>query len=197
MGGDGGVIASNRRYMRSAGTAEASETNHDPTVQRQEVQRALTTCALTQQALGSDKAVCCCALGRLYLKEAAVEALLRKKQGKADELGDHIRGLKDLHDVRFHLYEQTQQPTCPVTRQQLDGQLPVYALLPGKQDQTNVLSEKALKILGDSLADEWGPVRHKIRLAPPPEILASIEADLQRKRDKKAKKRKHAETQQT
>jgi len=78
MGGDGGVIASNRRYMRGAGTADATgdsarggNESIDPAVAEVEARRAMVTCALSGRPLQfGERTVVTCPYGRLYHKEA-------------------------------------------------------------------------------------------------------------------------------
>ena len=225
MGGDGGVIASNRKYMRGAGTADhTGDSSRSSRGEKQVSDRAdalerMTTCALTKAPLQFGKqAIVVCPFGRLYHKEAAVEALLRRKQSQdssvdnnmvnksgIDELGAHIRGLKDLHDARFSIIEKTDQegalqlPSCPVTGQEFNGQQPVFLLTPGNPEMVNVLSQRAFKEMGkDALQTEYGPFKDRIRLAPPASemeaIMAAWETKLSAKKSssksKKEKKRK-------
>ena len=147
-----------------------------------------------------------CPYGRLYNKEAAVEALLRRKQGKGDgakrdELGEHVRGLKDLHAVRFHLVETEQGdggkhrrlvPTCPVRGTELNGHITAVVLVPGRSGAVNVVSERALQEMPAVVEDDHGPVEQKIRLAPPATVLDEIKRALAKRRaeEKSAKKKK-------
>lgn len=218
MGGDGGVIASNRKYMRGAGTADHTADSSRSRGEKQVSDRAdalerMTTCALTKAPLQFGKqAIVVCPYGRLYHKEAAVEALLRRKQSQdssiddtnsngGDELGAHIRGLKDLHDARFSLVEKSgnegtpRLPSCPVTGQEFNGQQPVFLLTPGNPEMTNVLSQRAFKEMGkEALQTEYGPFKDKIRLAPPAmemdEIIKAVEAKRSAKSSSKSKKEK-------
>jgi hypothetical protein len=53
---------------------------------------------------GADIVVC--PYGKLYKREEALEALLRRSQqinNNNDALGSHVRGMKDLHPVRFYV----------------------------------------------------------------------------------------------
>jgi hypothetical protein len=209
MGGDGGVIASNRRYMRGAGTADtvgdgtaAKSTSHDPAVVAEELARDMTTCALTGQALNYTETIVACTYGRLYMKEAAVEALLKRKSGsKEDFLGRHIKGLKDLYDARFHTrtgVDGTLIPICPVTEKELNGKIPAFLVLPGTPGKINVVSERVL-LDTEGLLNEYGPVTRKIRLAPPKAVLDKLkeelaQEDLKKKDEKQKKKRKHVES---
>lgn len=199
MGGDGGVIASNRRYMRGAGTADhtADSTRSRGEKQvsdREDALERMRTCALTKAPLQfGEQAIVVCPYGRLYHKEAAVEALLRRKQS-SDELGSHIRGLKDLHEARFHLTKKangSQIPSCPVTGQEFNGRHPVILLVPGKKETANVVSQRAFKEMGrEALETEYGPFQDEIRLAPPASELGEIMEVLEAKRKKKEKSKK-------
>lgn len=211
MGGDGGVIASNRRYLRGAGKADhtadaASSKNNE---QESAVER-MRTCHLTKAPLNfsSPKQIVACPYGRLYSKEAAVEALLRRtqqQQEKGDELGSHIRGLKDLIPVRFHM--EGEKPTCPVTGVELNGKHPAF-LIP-KSKGLNVLSERALKEMGmEALQADYGPFEKSdmIRLAPPESIMEEIKEAVAKKQElekankkskKQGKKRKKHDAKST
>ena len=213
MGGDGGVIASNRKYMRGAGTADHTADSSRSRGEKQVSDRAdalerITTCALTKAPLQFGKqAIVVCPYGRLYHKEAAVEALLRRKQHQADssgndssgdELGAHIRGLKDLYEARFSLVEKNakggsaiQLPSCPVTGQEFNGQQPVFLLTPGNPEMTNVLSQRAFKEMGkEALQTEYGPFKDKVRLAPPASEMEAIMEAVEAKRAAKSSKSK-------
>jgi hypothetical protein len=219
MGGDGGVVASNRKYMRGAGTADhtansAKNATLDPALEREELVAQMHTCAVSGQPLelGSNKdkkPIVVCPYGRLYYKEAAVEALLQRKQ-KDDHRINHIRGLKDLHPVRFHFVDSI--PVCPITAVELNGQVACYVLVPGKVgdgDETstpNVVSERAFKQLGEeALVEEYGPMEQKIRLIPPSVALkeikeewqAKVEAEKSKKKSKSALKKRKRELETT
>ena len=80
MGGDGGVVAVNRRYMRGAGTADHTGDYKRENSENQEYNalEAMTNCALTKAPLfpnnkNSTGPIVACKFGRLYHKEAAVE----------------------------------------------------------------------------------------------------------------------------
>jgi len=211
MGGDGGVVATNRRYMRGAGTADhTGDYSRDAQNKEHNALEAITTCALTKAPLfagnGSSGPIVACVFGRLYQKEAAVEALLTKKSGASSAtgtssvLGDHIRKLSDLHSVRFHRDTPSGDAkkkgftnvTCPITGKTLQGIIPAILLVPGKEGTPNVLSESALDQLPkEELELEYGPIKQNIRLAPPLELLKQIqEEELQRRLQKKQKKNK-------
>lgn len=132
MGGDGGTISSNRVYLRGAG--KASHTADHPSnahkrAQVEDAERArltLTTCAVSgtgfefapsssssssrtrSSTSGAD--IVACPHGKLYKREKALEALLQRSQSSSLEdgsgaLGLHIRGMRDLHPVRFQVVD--------------------------------------------------------------------------------------------
>jgi Rtf2 RING-finger len=198
MGGDGGVIASSRQYMRHAGTASNNTgTTLDPACALEEQRRRFKTCAVSGQPLDYASIVAC-SHGLLYNKEAAVEALLQRKQSPAStNIGDHVKRLKDLHAVKFHLIKDAQGslvPACPVTGEVMTGQLPVILIVPGSR--VNVLSEKAIKQMSpDDLAAEYGPIKQRIRLVPDADFVKSLEEkENKRKSEGKEKKEKRLKT---
>ena len=219
MGGDGGVIASNRKYvsdkydkvlwvdaklnvgltagrlfliqMRGAGTADhTGDAGHktgfvDPAVEKEELRRTMSTCAISGEPLRFGKeTIVACPYGRLYHKEAAVKALIKRKQEESDTIGPHVRGLKDLKEVRFHLTtsaDGTTVPVCPIRGSELNGQIPAIALIPG--GTVNVISEKALKEMGSEILEEYGPSKKTLKLAPTTAQLKEIQG--RRKSSKK------------
>ena len=241
MGGDGGTKAIQRAYLRNAGSATttgdgarpSSSSAVDPTVVAQERVHRWTHCALTDQPLfGSTSSttsgtgttdntntttttdinsIVACPYGRLYFREAVVEALIRRKQHEkevpsASAIGKepasdseirHIRGLKDLYAVQFHVHNH--RPVCPITARELTGKGCVaYALLLLKNEDHRaapVVSQYALQQIGeDELLQEYGATR-KLRLAPPADVLVEIQQQWQEQcaaEKKKAKKKKNS-----
>lgn len=197
MGGDGGVIASNRKYMRGAGTADhtadASRQRGEQASEKEIVQELMALCYLTKVPLNfKDNQIVADPYGRLYHKEAVVEALIRRKQQENDELGIHIRGLRDLQTVRFEL-SASNKPICPVTSVELNGINPAFLIPHRKDGGVNVLSDRALKEMGkEALREEYGDLQDLLRLAPPPsmmeEIQANVHAQHERERTEKATK---------
>jgi hypothetical protein len=189
MGGDGGVIASNRRYMRGAGTANhTADATRAATTEKQSVVERMRTCHLTKAPLNfASQQIVACPYGRLYSKEAAVEALLRRKHDSGkDELGSHIRGLKDLYSARFNVEENSTVPSCPVTGVELNGTHGALLIPNKRDDECNVLSERALKEMGvDALQADYGPFETKdmIRLAPPESDMEEIQASVAKKQE--------------
>jgi hypothetical protein len=170
------------------------------------------------------QAIVACPYGLLYHKEAAVQALLRRREAVVkqqqqqqhhgvsdnDELGLHIRGLKDLYPVHFHLVPQSSTsqdesnmsksdrklvPACPVTGTELNGTMRALLLVSTTEKKkhhdnddkkVNVVSERALKEMGmDALQAEYGPFDpdNMIRLAPHPSLMDKLQEELQKKRD--------------
>jgi hypothetical protein len=205
MGGDGGVIASNRRYMRGAGTADhtgdgssgprGGGAKDDPAVVREQRRRDFRTCAVSGQPLdysfsaSAGSRVVACPYGRLYDKERAIQALLDK-----DERLSHVRGLKDLAAVRFHLLEASASPAsdppvpaCPITGKELNGLIPAYVIVPGAAGQPNAVSERGLAM--KELVEDYGPVERTVRLFPPPEELEKIKEEREKEAAEKKRKR--------
>lgn len=155
-------------------------------------------CSLTETPLFDPPlpALVVCPYGKLYKKEAAIADLLKRKTGDSSDLGTHIRGLKDLHDVHFELATNRNNkemvPVCPVTGRQLNGQIPAHVLLPSG----TVLSEYAIKQLGEKAIQEEYNSTSRIRLAPPPNVLLEIQQQLQEQRAKKKRKRHQSERKQ-
>jgi len=206
MGGDGGVIASNRRYMRGAGTADhtadssRSSASDVAEANRERLNQAMRMCAVSgtpfdfapfdgdknsssQAANSNYGGIVVCPYGRLYTREAAVQALSRRLKevvgdSSASEIGWHVRGMKDLHPVRFHVAGQACLessdkpvflPVCPIVGVHLNGLHPAYVITnklglahkkkkkskEGRKHQDtqdsqrpNVISEKAIKEMG-------------------------------------------------
>jgi hypothetical protein len=237
MGGDGGVIASDRRYMRGAGQADHTADSKRASkaaiakAEREAQTQNMTTCAITGASLDYKEEIVTCPFGKLYGREAAVEALLRRKTEEAKDtktsntsgsrdtvdLGWQVRGLKDLHPVRFQLAKKVSNgcnlrvPVCPITSVELNGIQPAFVLVKRKNRKKdegnddghpNVLSEKAMKEMGDdALQEEYGPFEKEdmIRLAPPPAMQSEIKLTLKKTRQnekatKASKKKRKSST---
>jgi hypothetical protein len=209
MGGDGGVVATNRKFMRGAGQADlmGDAQRYKAESQKVNAHEAMTTCALTRTKVSKDSILVADAYGRLYHKEAAVQALLQRKSGGEDALGEQVRKLSDLYAVRFHYDDDNDnnddnaigKSTCPITGKVLQGGIPAILLVPGNVENPNVVSEGALQQLtNDELEQEYGPIHKRVRLAPPVTLLETIKEQVrqeqlqqQQQKEKKKKKRKH------
>lgn len=186
MGGDGGVVATNRRYMRGAGTAdhtgdstrysasEKAQAERDGTLER------LQTCALTGQVFKlNDSEIVVCPYGRLYNKVAALDALLNRMQHgnqngnspnngndepRGGTLGGYIRGMKDLHPVHFSTIQKEVDggdtvlvPVCPITGVELTGLQPAYVIVKTKVPTKNKKEDKEAKEEEDEEEEEVIP----------------------------------------
>ena len=200
MGGDGGTKAVQRNYLRGAGLASSGDAARKQSmaeaklVANHEAERSMTHCALKDQPLDYDEPIIACPYGLLYQKEAAIEALLsRKDEGTGRRLGEHVRGLKDLVDVKFHIKEN--KPVCPVTGRVLNGQVPSFVMSGGSTTAVNVVSEYAIAQLGDEeIANEYGN-SGKLRLIPTPDELDAIKVAVEVRRKRKKKKQKEKNMQ--
>ena len=189
MGGDGGTISSNRTYLRGAGKACHTADHPSNALKRAKLEDAerarltMTTCAVSGAVLDISPAhgsggsvggvgVVACPYGRLYKRENALEALLRRSQGAGDDnktapLGTYIRGMKDLYPVRFHVVPTSNGEggyiaACPITGSEIgNGNIASYLIVRtkskdkkknGDTDEVdknpNVLSERAVKEMG-------------------------------------------------
>lgn len=211
MGGDGGVIASNRKYMRGAGTADHTGDLNRHAAQKFDAQEVMSTCALTKATfdttINMNRSIVADPYGTLYYKEAAVQALLTRKQNKdngtssatTNTIGPHVRRLADLYEVRFHREDnhKSRKPVCPISGKRLNGSIPAILLVPGQDGLPNVVSESALSQLSpEELESEYGKIRRRIRLAPNPILLEKIKDQVQREHDKDNEERRKAKKRQ-
>jgi len=226
MGGDGGVIASNRRYMRGAGQADATGDYAKASKAQQSSSEVIASCALTGTPLSFPKAttssksttissnIVCCPYGKLYSKEAAIEALLRNDK---KELAWDVQSMKELYPVRFHLVKTSDRyiPTCPISGTELNGSQPCFAIAPiqtkkkknknailDKEEKVNVLSQQGMREIGmESLQEEYGPFSEDdlIRLAPSDKDMDAIklQVDSRRKQRQAIDEKKRKEKRKT
>lgn len=206
----------------NTGDSYRASSNELAESERLRVTQTMRMCALTGEDFCTDISssrtpIVACPYGRLYAREAALEALLRRKATytnmeetyKLPELGWHISGWKDLHPVRFQTklnQDGTRVNCCPVTGMELTGSQVVYLIVKtnGTADSEtapNVVSERAIHSLGQkALQLEYGPFKedHMIRLAPSSLELTKMQERWEvrrrqkRKISKKFKKSKHA-----
>ena len=202
MGGDGGVIAKDRRFLRSAaGNMQDEKEGAGPnTVTHSEKQWSRSCyCAISSQEL-SDPIVAC-ELGHLYNKDAVLSAILDKRIGA---LFSHIRGMKDIKSAIMTLNPEyrtsnaadmsksEKNPSkfiCPISRIEFNGnQTFVIIWTTGY-----VLSERAVKEIGsEALQAEYGPFSDSdiVKLLASEDETLEISAKLNERREAKEAKLK-------
>lgn len=195
MGGDGGVIAVKRRYLR--GCAENDERDKSQNLKDKQKQRA-RTCAQSSRVLSAP--IVACRLGQLYNKEDLLNALIDKTLSSTCS---HIRGLKDVREVHFTAnpsYDAAGEKegsllplfVCPITMLEFNGMNHFVFLW----STGHVLSSKALHEVGSAaLQSEYGPFAESdiIPLLPPEEDIPLLREKLLLKQ-KTGKKRGSAST---
>lgn len=154
MGGDGGVVANSRQFVRGIKQADTAAESVD---QRDKQIRRSVSCAQSSKTL--NEPIVLCQLGNLYNKEDMLCALIDKtlSSGLA-----HIRGLKDLKEIKLtpnpaysadeagHLCKYV----CPLTGQDFNGVSPFVCIW----TTGHVISEKALfELSAEALQAEYGP----------------------------------------
>ena len=78
MGGDGGVIAVNRKFMRAAKFGSSSSSNTKPLGNEREARSyAMRHCSASGEAL-RDGDIVCCEYGVLYGREGVVGQMLER-----------------------------------------------------------------------------------------------------------------------
>lgn len=188
MGGDGGTISTQRKFVR--GQEERKSETKDIKYEQMERSR---TCA--QSSLPLIEPIVACELGNLYTKESLLTAILSKSLNKSSS---HIRGMKDFRLLKLQsnnaaistvVGEDSVKYMCPITQLPFNGTFPfVFIWSTGY-----VLSEKALTEVGvSSLQEEYGPFTSDdvIKLLPIENVLAMqmIAMETRRGGEKKEKK---------
>mmetsp|Transcript_23800 Transcript_23800/g.30969 ORF Transcript_23800/g.30969 Transcript_23800/m.30969 type:complete len:294 (+) Transcript_23800:63-944(+) len=206
MGGDGGVIAVKRAWMR--GTHESShksskqsggqnfgagmtggdaENRVDPRKMRS---MRVRTCHLSSEILRAP--IVADELGNLYNKLAILETLSERI---LPERLSYIRGLKDLRDCHLTpVHEESGESNpvtiCPVTNYPLDGSRPFVLFW----STGWILSQAALDSMGlASLQCEYGPCEEHdiIQLFPEDDVLTiDLQQRMTRRREATSLKRK-------
>ncbi|GMT28348.1 hypothetical protein PFISCL1PPCAC_19645 [Pristionchus fissidentatus] len=193
MGADGGTIPKRCELIKKKKRSEKL----DKTVKNAAKWR---TCQLSQQKL--KKPIVADRLGRLYSKEAVIEAILNKAVPQSCV---HIKGMKDVKELRLtdnkdfkdsdkkggDVYDDTNQTPflCPVTTVTMNGINPfVFNWKCGC-----VVSEKATQEVKSEICHSCGgdwKEEDVVILFPPEEILEKYKEAMEKK---KAKKRKEGE----
>lgn len=205
MGGDGGVIATRREFMRGtynshhkkkhlgfganfgAGTTGGdAEQGVDPRRQRATKVR---TCALSADSL--EAPIVADELGNLFNKLAMLSALSERT---VPERLEHIRGLRDLVDCRLTAVGDSDKDravtACPVTGAPLDGSKPFVVV----RTTGWIVSQKAVEELGlTALQEEYGPFEADdlVRLAPDRDEAAELRRRMLARRARRKERRKH------
>mmetsp|Transcript_16643 Transcript_16643/g.25049 ORF Transcript_16643/g.25049 Transcript_16643/m.25049 type:complete len:276 (+) Transcript_16643:85-912(+) len=187
MGGDGGVIAVKRKFIKECKTEEKRQYQD---VKDTQFVRA-STCAISGSPLQDP--IVCCRLGYLFNKEAILTAILDKRLDKAFS---HIRKLKGIKTLQFTPNPEYQEKSngtavakyiCPVTMTAFDGVHPFVAIW----STGYVISEKALREIGiPGLQTEYGPFSENdiVRLLPSEEELNTRRATLEAQKELSARK---------
>ena len=163
MGGDGGVKATNRKFMR--GYKDSSKANETKDVNA-EKRLLASSCALTSKKFTIYTPIVACELGHLFNKEDILTALIDKT---LPEAFSHIRGLKDLKTLQFtnnphytdhhnstNNGENSSLFICPITGDEFNGIIPFCVIW----STGYVLSERAIREMGiERLQAEYGPFR--------------------------------------
>eukprot|EP01061_Rhynchopus_euleeides_P041908 TRINITY_DN73238_c0_g1_i1.p1 TRINITY_DN73238_c0_g1~~TRINITY_DN73238_c0_g1_i1.p1 ORF type:complete len:246 (+),score=67.48 TRINITY_DN73238_c0_g1_i1:39-740(+) len=161
MGGDGGTIANNRRFLPQAGFGQSRKVKDKAVVDRER----WSTCHLTKMPLRpplmADR------IGQLYCAEYVMSALAKK-----EPVAPYVRGLRDLVTLKPEvaagkedLHEALQGGTdslvsedclnlyvCPVTQQTTNGTNKFCCTWACG----HVFSQKALKQMGDTACPVCG-----------------------------------------
>ena len=192
MGGDGGVIAAKREYMRAGGSKELHD-EEGKSVKQIQILRS-KSCSLSQKEL--EDPVVACELGNLYNKEAVLGYLLDKKI--PSELS-HIRKMKeDVKEAKFHVSSSGAR-SCPLTGLDFNGMIPFVLVW----STGFVLSEKAVKEMGIySLQEEYGPFSEDdlVKLLPLDDDLESMKERMKARKEKRMmskKKKRSGDEKQT
>eukprot|EP01035_Chromulina_nebulosa_P024129 gene24129-31352_t len=205
MGGDGGVIANQRKYLRSCAEAKTTEAE---VVERDALIERTKFCSFSSQPL--TEPIVACQLGLLYNKEALLNALIDKSlhdnntnintnTNTTNNNFNHIRGLRDVKDLKLTVnlnYSTSNDASmyiCPITREEFNG-LHSFVVI---WSTGFVISEKALKEMGiGGLQADFGPFTSEdvVKLLPTSDEVPIILKKLNDNREnekvsKKPKKR--------
>ncbi len=171
MGGDGGSYTKNRRFIRSC-----TENDSDKRIRNKKnnMYERATTCALSLDSLSDREPLVCCELGRIYIKECLIAALLDENK-KGQGVISHIRSLKDVRTLKLckntiinsksitnnsnyvnnnNSNNGDYKYICPILKTAFNGTVPFVVIW----STGHVLSLKALKQMGGAnLQEEYGP----------------------------------------
>ncbi len=188
MGGDGGVYAVQRKYLRHGNTGDYVEDKEKKAIANSSESKRdeVTTCALSKEPLRDH--VVACELGYMYNKDTVLTNLLERT---LNPNYSHLRGLKDIVEVKFTKSDGG-KIICPVTLAELTSGNPFCLIFTTGW----ILSARAIREVGiEGLQEEYGPFSRDdiVRLAPSSEERNDMRSRLldrrQRlKEEKRAKK---------
>ena len=157
MGGDGGVVANCRKFIRGC---EKEEVKDGKNIKRQQQRRA-RTCAQSQEKLVEP--IVACEMGNLYKKEALLEAILEKSLNASFSHVRNMRDVKEIKTTKNPAYvsssggfdeESISEFMCPVTLLEFSGLHPFVVIW----TTGFLLAEKAIREVGiEALQEEYGP----------------------------------------
>ncbi|PQE20987.1 DUF602 domain protein [Rutstroemia sp. NJR-2017a BBW] len=152
MGNDGGSIPTRRELVKSA--ARNPSTSELKATQVEAQTHAWTYCPLSNTPLRAPIVSDC--LGTLYNKDTILEHLLPSadslEEKSASSLPPHIKGLRDIVEVKFSTGEESQK-ICPITSKELGAHTKAVYLVPCG----HAFSETAIRELkGDRACVECG-----------------------------------------
>ncbi|XP_060590696.1 replication termination factor 2-like [Ruditapes philippinarum] len=201
MGCDGGTIPRRDELVRTKQKPEQKDKTADLAAKWKH-------CALTQDPLREP--IMACELGRLYNKESALEFLIDKSKFECASSFEHLRGLKDLKQLKLtenrnfsnsktekgdrYIDTQDAKYICPVVGLEMNG-VHKFSYI---WSCGCVLSERALKELKGSACHKCGELFTQNDIIPLNGTEEEVDAlharmtekRLQQKLEKKAKKSK-------
>lgn len=193
MGGDGGVIATQRKYLR--GVTNLEDRKDDPKNIREHQKMRTKVCACSSQPLTEQLKAC--EMGNIYNAEAIITALIDKSLSPSFA---HIEKTKDLKDLKLtanpiYRAESSADPSapskyiCPVTRTEFNGYQPFVLIW----STGAVLAEKAIREIGiEGLQIDHGPFTEIdiVKLLPVEEEIPRQIALMRRRREMTRKVKK-------
>ncbi len=188
MGGDGGVYAVQRKYLRHGNMGDGVEGKEKKAIANSSESKIdeVTTCALSKEPLRDH--IVACELGYMYNKDTVLTNLLEKT---LNPTYSHLRGLKDIVEVKLTKSDGG-KIICPATLAELTSGNPFCVIFTTGW----VLSTRAIREVGiEGLQEEYGPFSKDdiVRLAPSPEERSEMRSRLLARRqrlkeEKRAKK---------
>jgi len=226
MGCDGGVIATNRKFLRGSTEYKRPGRLHAGEVAEYRNAAEARAIALSQCALSGQKLappVVACELGKMFKKEVILEYMLDEELKavlKENPKFKHIRSMKDLTNVIFTPNPEVSEVSdkakpmvrgetattsasdfiCPITLLEMNGRYPFFVHRPTGY----IISEKAIKEVGGKAVlqtllgkEEVNFDREDLTLLAPDSTLEFDILKQIKERRKKAKNAKKAKKEAT